>query len=187
MESRLSTLEAEILSLQDEESLFERVVSLFQELVNAEIDEALTSMESLLTQGMQAVFDDMDLSVSSDVGVERGKVAVNLRTKQSTGAFEVEGATTDSFGQSVATVQSILLRVLVIMRRNLRPFLVLDEALPAFDPNYVGNMGEFLSSLCSKLGLDILMVTHNPVLVESADQAYLAQKKVSAVEFQPIR
>lgn len=187
LKMRTESLTSEIRELQDEESLLERVVALFQQMINSEIDEAVSSMEELLCQGMQAVFDDMDLRVRSEVGVDRGKVSVSLITQQEKSpGFLVEGVTTESFGQSVATVQSLLLRIMVILRRNLRPMLVLDEALPAFDPNYVGNMGEFLSRLCSRLGLDVLMVTHNSVLFESADKSYTARSAGDAAEFVPV-
>ena len=90
--------------------------------------------------------------------------------------LEVKGTTSESFGGAIATVQSILMRVIVMLRRGLKPVLLLDESLPAFDDNYVVNMGKFLSLICKRLGLDILLVTHNHALVESADHAYRISK-----------
>jgi ABC-type thiamine transport system ATPase subunit len=60
--------------------------------------------------------------------------------------------------------------------------MFLDETLPAFDHNYVVNMGAFLSALCSKLNMDILLVTHNPALVEAADHAYRLVRKNGSVK-----
>lgn len=183
LEDRLSEVSGEIADLVEEEAVLDRVEVLFQSLINTEIEDAVQAVENLQKEALSAVFEDMDLSVRADVSVERGKVSVSLVTVEDTSDFVVEGDTTEAFGQSVATVQSLLLRILVLMRRGLRPFVVLDEALPAFDPNYIGNMGQFLSSLCEKLGLDILMVTHNPVLFESADHSYRVQKVGSSAKF----
>ena len=83
-------------------------------------------------------------------------------------------------------MQSILLRIIIILRRGLRPVLLLDESLPAFDGNYVSNMGHFLSVLCQRLGMDILLVTHNPALVESADKGYRIIRKNGEARFEEI-
>jgi len=81
----------------------------------------------------------------------------------------------------------VLLRIIIILRRGLYPFIGLDESLPAFDDNYVANMGQFLSVLCSRLGMDILLVTHNPELVGTADRAYRIIKKDGAAKFELLR
>jgi ABC-type lipoprotein export system ATPase subunit len=89
----------------------------------------------------------------------------------------VEGSGPDTFGGSVVTLQSILLRTIIILRRGLRPVLFLDETLPAVDSNYTANIAVFLSDLCKKLGMDILVVTHNPTLFEMADNRYKIVRK----------
>jgi ABC-type lipoprotein export system ATPase subunit len=53
----------------------------------------------------------------------------------------------------------------------------LDETLPAVDSNYTANIAVFLSDLCKKLGMDILVVTHNPTLFEMADNRYKIVRK----------
>jgi ABC-type sulfate/molybdate transport systems ATPase subunit len=65
--------------------------------------------------------------------------------------------------------------------------LVLDETLPAFDANYVQNMGVFLSRLCARLKMDILLVAHNPAFVDAADHAYKISKRGGAARFEKIR
>ena len=84
------------------------------------------------------------------------------------------------------TVQSVLLRIIVLLRRDMRPLLLLDESLPAFDAHYVTNMGRFLSLLCKRVGMDILLVSHNPALVEAADKAYTIQIKDGASIFKEV-
>ena len=83
----------------------------------------------------------------------------------------------------MTTVQSILLRLTVVMRRGLRPLLLLDESLPAFDSNYVDAMGKFLRLLCERLGADILLVTHNTALVEAAHKAYRIRRTANGARF----
>jgi hypothetical protein len=181
---RLQDIRREILDLKEEESLLDHVEALFRGLIDAEISEAVKAVEDLQTEALRAVFTDQDLSVRADVSTERGKIAVSLVTTQTEGDGSVtEGGCNESFGGSVTTVESVLLRLLVMLRRGLRPVLVLDEALPAFDPNYATNMGQFLMSLCDRLGVDILMVTHNPMFFESAHRAYRIRRHQDSVRF----
>jgi len=187
--SRLKTVESDITTLENEEALLDLVAGLLRQLIDQEVTVGVEAVEKLQTEGLQTVFDDQDLRVKANVDVQRGKVTVDLVTSQThPGGAEVEPSmSNDAFGGAVSTVQSILLRVIIILRRGLRPVLLLDESLPAFDGNYVSNMGRFLSVLCARLGLDILLVTHNPALVEAADQAYRIIKKNGAAKFEVVR
>jgi len=97
-----------------------------------------------------------------------------------------EGSSMDVYGGSVSTVQSTLLRIVVLTRRSLRPLLLLDESLSAVAERYVPRVGNFLRTLSEKLNLDILVVTHNPTLVEQADVAYRIKKIKGSATFTKI-
>lgn len=185
---RLSEAEIRVLQLESEISLLDKVADLFRFLIDKEVIDNAKTAQDLLTEGLQAVFDDLDLSVRSDVNVERGKVSVDLITVQKdTDGTTTEGLATDAYGGSVATVESVLLRLVVLTRRGLRPLLLMDESLGAVAERYVPRVGRFLSLLSERLGVDILVVSHNPVLVEAATNAYRIQKKDGAATFKKIR
>lgn len=182
-------IQDEIKRLEKEETLLGLVETLLQKLIDQEVTSGIQAVERLQTEGLQAVFEDQDLRVKSSVELQRGKVSVNLVTVQRhNSGQEIEGDSGDAFGGAVSTVQSILLRIIILMRRGLRPLLLLDETLPAFDHNYVINMGTFLSVLCRRLGMDILLVTHNPLLTEAADVSYnLSKYKKGVVRVERVR
>jgi len=48
-------------------------------------------------------------------------------------------------------------------------------------------VGQFLALLSERMGLDVLVVSHNPVLVEAASQAYRIRKKGGVASLSPIR
>ena len=62
----------------------------------------------------------------------------------------------------------------------------LDETLPAFDDKYIHNMASFLKTLCRRMGVDILLVTHNPTLVDAGDRAYRIKQNKGFCTFQRI-
>ena len=185
---RLAHTLKEVKRLENESELQSLVADLFRTLIDQEITQGVKAVEKLQSEGLQAVFPDQDMSVRADIDIQRGKVSVELVTVQRhPGGMVVEGLSNDAFGGSVSTVQSVLLRLTVILRRGMRPLVVMDETLPAFDGNYVSNMGDFLAALCSRLGFDILLVTHNPALVEAAHRAYRIVKNSDEANFEVMR
>lgn len=181
---RVSKVKDDITRLEAEERLADMSANLLRLLIDKEVSIGVKAVEELLTEGLQAVFDDQNLSVRADVDVQRGKVSVDFITvqKHSDGTV-TEGLSREAFGGAVTTVQSVLLRLIVTLRRGLRPIAFLDETLPAFDSNYVHNMATFLRTLCNRLDMDILLVSHNPAMVEAADHAYRIQKVNGAASF----
>lgn len=187
LRSLLEQTNAKIASLVEEERLLGYVSDLFRELIDAEIKSGVQITENLLSDGLSAVFYDQMLSVKAEVGVQRGKITVDLITSQmQENGLITEGIATEGFGGSVATVQSTLLRLIVAMRRKLRLVLFLDESLGALDEQYVERMGNFLRDLCEKLGVDILLITHNPPLVHAAHKAYRIKPHKDGATFELI-
>jgi hypothetical protein len=185
---RLASTRDEIRDLEKEDEILDLVGSLFRTLIDAEVTDNAKAVERLLTEGLQAVFEDMDLSVRAEINVQRGKVAVDLITVQNQDDGTVtEGGSTDVYGGSVATLESVLLRVIVVLRRGMRPLLLLDESLGAVAEHYVPNVGRFLSLLCRRLSMDVLAVTHNATLVEAADKAYRIKKVSGKAAFREVR
>ena len=185
---RRDATEELVASLTQESEVLAKVADLFRNLLDQEIVGNAKTAESLLTEGLGVIFDDQTISVRAEVGVHRGKVSVQFDTiqKQANGV-EVVGSVTESYGGAVATVQSVLLRIVVLTRRGLRPILLLDVCLAAINEQYIPRVARFLSLLSDRLGLDILAVTHNPTLVEEADTAYRIQAQKGAAVFKPLR
>lgn len=186
---RLARSQAEVARLEAEEELSDLAAGLLRTLIDNEVSAGVKAVEELLTEGLQVVFDDQDLSVRADVDVQRGKVAVEFVTVQRQADGTVtEGLSREAYGGAVTTVQSVLLRLIVTLRRGLRPVVFLDETLPAFDSKYVVNMAAFMRTLCERLGVDLLLVCHHqPAMEEAADNVYRIHKVDGAASFRRIR
>ena len=177
-----------IQKLEGEGELLALVQGALRTLIDREVTVGVQAVEKLLTEGLQTVFTDQDLSVESEVTVSRGKVSVDLLTVHTRpDGTIIKGLSSDAFGGAVATVESVLLRIIVMRRRGLRHILLLDESLPAFDSNYVHNMGEFLALVCERLGIDLLLVTHNPAMVEAAKRAYRIVRTKTGARFERLK
>ena len=183
----LAQVENRLTALEAEDVVLARVADVFRALIDREVVDNATLAQELLTEGLRAVFDDLHLSVRSQVDIQRGKVSVDLITTQVDAGTLTEGSSVDANGGSVATVQSVLLRIVVTHRRGLRPLILLDESLAAVAEHYVPRVGRFLRMLAERLGVDILAVSHSQTLVEEADLAYRIHKKDGEAQFRPIR
>jgi RNA-binding protein YhbY len=180
----LQKAEDRVVILGQEGLTLNLVAELLRQFIDREVNIGVQAVQNLQTEGLQAVFDDQDLQVKAEVEVLRGKVSVSLRTIQKAPSGDlIEGDGMESLGGALTTLQSILLRIIIILRRGLRPFILLDESLPAVEGGYTINTGKFLSVLCEKLGMDILIVTFDPLLVETADRAYRISKKNGVASF----
>lgn len=178
-------LTQEIRVLQQEDTLLLQVSELFRQMVDAELTDAVKLTEQLLTEGLQQVFPDQQLSVRSAVDILRGKVSVEfvVAHKHPDGTV-TEGVADQSFGGAVTTVLSVLLRVILIARRQLRGILLMDETLPAVENRYLPNLVAFLRALGDRMGIDMLVVTHNPQLVSQAPRAYRIKPTASGAKLE---
>lgn len=184
--SDLTLTELRVQTLDAEDALLGRVADLFRVLLDREVVDNAKLAQELVTEGLHAVFDDLDLSVRADVDVSRGKVSVDLITTQTDSQGTIEGSSVDAYGGSISTVQSVLLRLVVTHRRGLRPLILLDESLAAVAEHYVPRVGRFLRLLAERLGIDILAVSHSQTLVEEADVAYRISKKDGEAFFREV-
>lgn len=171
------TNKAEIKRLTNEETLLGLVASLIRTLADAEVHEGLEAVTKLQSEALQEIFNDKDLTLEAEVKDHRGKVWVDLVTVDAKDGSIIKANALDSLGGSVVTVETVLLRIIVIMRRGLRPLLLLDETLGAVAKVYVERVAEFIKTLCDRIpgGMDVLAVTHDPLLIDAAQRAYIVE------------
>lgn len=191
LKAQESDLAEEIVRLERDEHLLVLCSQFLRALADDEVNDGVEAVTKLQTEGLQEIFFDKNLSVEAEVTESRGKVSVDLFTvdKKPDGSV-VRDHPLNSFGGSVATVESVLLRLIVILRRDLRPLLVFDETLFPIARSYVERMALFLTAMCQKIpgGMDVLAISHDPLLVDGAQKAYTIEaKKDGSVSFRELR
>ena len=165
---RVEHLGTQIEDLASELAVLDRVSDLFKHLIEKHVDEYADSFSQIVTEGLQTIYHDQDVSFGIRVEQKRGKIYASFVTKQA----GREGEPLKSFGGGVAAIESLLLRLLVLLKADLARYLFLDESLAALSVEYVEGCGEFLRELCDRLGVNVLLVTHNDGVLEHATRAY---------------
>jgi DNA repair exonuclease SbcCD ATPase subunit len=185
--ARIEALTSEIASRDKVKDELMQVAVLFEQMAEEEVNRGVNTYVDLLEEGLKAIFPEQKISLEADVSKQRNKIAVKLKTKVvGDDGIEVEAEGIDSFGGALTTIQSLLLRVSLIMRSQLRPLLILDESFPAVDSSRVHLLVEFLKVLCRKLNMDILCITHDPSIAEGADIGYKIKPSSQGAKFDRI-
>jgi ABC-type dipeptide/oligopeptide/nickel transport system ATPase component len=185
--SRISELTTEVADLEAELDIRQQSNAILDILAEQEVEEGVKTYVHLLDEGLKAIFPEQEIQQDAEIIKTRGKVSVRLKTiVVGKDGIKVEGEGLDTFGGAVSTIQSLLLRVSLILKRNLRPLLILDETFPAVDEARIELLVDFLKALCAKLDMDILCITHQPALAENADLAYRVSPSKNGAVFTKI-
>lgn len=138
-------------------------------------EAALSKVETLVTQALQAVFEKPYefrlLAVE-----KRGQVELTPRVFD--GELELDPVA--SMGGGVVDVISIALRVVLwtMSANRTDPVLVLDEpARLVNSDSSVANLSVFLQKLSSSLEVQFLVVTNRPGLAQAADRRFTVVKE----------
>lgn len=164
----------EIEDLSGRIELLTKVGELFRVLMDILVVKQVHAVENVVTEGLQTIFYDQDLSFEADVCPKYNKVAVEffIREGSKDNPLSHRGKPLESFGGGPSSISSLALRILTVLRLKLWPLLVLDEALVAVSDDYIDQTGQFLQSLADKLGFDVMLVTHKTAFLTHADVAY---------------
>lgn len=170
LESRIEVLKAEV-------DVLDRVAVLLNSLGEDRQAKAQGIIETLVTQGLQTIFDDtLSFHIVPTTRAKTSGVEFVVRSTLTHDA--VETPVMDARGGGLAATVGFLLRVVVLLlsaserRENL---LVLDETFAHVSDEYLEPLGQFLRQVVDRTGIQIIMVTHQEPFLEFADKVYRFQ------------
>jgi len=168
---QMAESEAEIEKLSHNIAVYTKSSVVLKSLLQDLVGENLRSIDKLVTEGLRRVFhDQLNLTFQSELVERNNQLQISFRTEQG----RATGNAIASFGASVAVVESLLLRIIVILKTGLAPVLLLDESFAQVSDDYIEPLGKLVQSLCKDLGMTILLVTHQHEFQETADVVYRA-------------
>ena len=149
-------LEAKLMEAKANQALLDKVKAVLSHLLESTSHKDLKGMDSLVTYGLNTVYPEKNLSFQTEIIDTGKKISVEMSTLRS-GAK----ASKDQHG-SVSVLESLIIRILSILKMNGARFLIADEPFAAIGADHINNVGTLLEELSKKLNMDILLVTHNP-------------------------
>lgn len=128
----------------------------------------LDEFEAIVSDGIRAVFNEpIKFKIVTDVKANRPTVDFQLEHESGlvTGLQSARGG-------GLLAVVGVLLRMLVVSLAPVERVLVLDEPFAHLSAEYVEPASEMVATLSRELGIQTIMVTHQPETVAYADKAY---------------
>ena len=150
----------------------EKAIGVLSKYADARQAEVHSRVETLITQGLQTIFDD-DLRFKVIQEVKARRVETRFAVVSTVNGVEVETDILNSRGGGVAAIVGFLLRlVVVLLSRDTRPFLFLDETFAQLSADREPALAEFLRVLVDQTQVQIVLVTHSEVYSGVADRVY---------------
>ena len=182
LKARKASLEAEVALLKGETDLLSKASVVLKHLLDVMVKDEINRMAGLMTYGLKTVFDDQRLTFVPVMSKKAEKVYIELNTRNG----DVEGGF-GSFGGSVAVIESFLLRVLCMLKMGLARFMVLDETFASVGAEYISSTSRLIGELSKKLGMDVLLVTHQMEFQTHADNVYRVKESPSGLIMEKIK
>ena len=179
-EGQLKLIDAQLESaLNSAQASGEEVTLLFH------VNDILTGVEAnwrrssektlgdIVSRGLSAVFGE-EIQVTIESRIVRDTTSMTLKLTQHGVAL---GNIIDSTGGSIVSVLNVLLKVWMIV--NLKPqltrVLILDEPFAAVEQRHLPAIGQLLRELSERLGIQFIIVSHEPELIDAADIVHAVQ------------
>lgn len=168
-----TNLDLEILGLKRKQDILVKVSELYRTLMDRLVLHQVKMTEDIVTEGLKAIFFDQDLKFKAEVTSKYNKISVEFLIcigDPDNGGFV--GAPLESFGGGPATVASLIIRILTLLRLKRQKLLLLDETLAAISDEYIEPTAQFLSKLAGASGLNLLLIAHKAAWSDYANSSY---------------
>lgn len=163
----IARLSSRIKQLEEEKAELVKAVGTLDRCVQIISANGIGKIEGIVSDGLRQVFDNDHIGLL----IEKKETARGNSYRLLIKKGETVGNPMDSFGGGVQNVVAFLLRVILIKRFRLAPFIALDEQFSNVSPEYQPKVSEMLKTL-SKLGFTIFAISHQPTITSAADTIY---------------
>lgn len=157
---------ARIKQLEEEKAQLVKAVGTIDRCIQIVSANGIGKIEGMVSDGLQRVFGGEVRLVIEKKETARGN-SYRILVKDG----ETIGNPMDSFGGGIQNVVAFLLRVILIKRFKLAPFLALDEQFSNVSPEYQPRVAQVLKTLAD-MGFTIFAVSHQSLITEGADHIY---------------
>lgn len=177
-------IQVEVAQLKAKIEIHGQVAVLLNTIGEQKQQQAQAQIESLVTAGLQAIFEtNLSFHIVQKQSARGAQVEFVIRSRvddlsMPEGTRNIDTELMDARGGGLVSVVGFLLRLVVaLITRAVYPskagtLLVIDESFAMVSKEYIDRVADFLRQIVDKTGIQILMVTHQEELVEGADKVY---------------
>jgi DNA repair ATPase RecN len=162
----IARFQARIKQLEEEKAQLIKAVGTIDRCVQIISSNGIGKIEGIVSDGLHRVFGNDDLGLY----IEKKETARGNTYRLLVRKGKTVGDPMDSFGGGVQNVIGFLLRVILIKRFKLAPFIALDEQFSNVSAEYQPKVSEMLKVLSKSMS--IFAISHQPTITAAADTVY---------------
>jgi len=158
---------------KERSQVFEQVTVLLQQTSEHARKQAREQIEVLVTNSLRSIFGQ-DYSFKIDLTEKAGRPEAEFYVVSDMKGQKLETRPQDSRGGGVVDIVSLGLRIAMLetYRPRLEGPLILDEPAKHVSEDFIQPTAHFLKMVSDFFGRQVIMVTHNSHLAETAEVAY---------------
>lgn len=147
-----------IAKLEEETGTLRDVTAFFNEYIAVMTVEKIEAIELMVNYGLAFVFNNK-VSIKIEKEYKNNKTFFSLNIVKGDLVGQAE-----SFGGGVSALISLIFRIFVVKHYNFYPLVTLDESLSFVSYQYQEKTSMLLREMAEKLGVNILLVSHQQKL-----------------------
>ncbi|WP_350345035.1 ATPase [Proteinivorax tanatarense] len=166
-------VETEIKQLKGELDIYYQVRALLNKSSDHGRNQAKRQIEILVTNALQFIFDET-YSFKIEFKEVRNRVEAQFLVCSEYNGKKIKTNPEEARGGGIVDIVSLALRIAILQtyRPTLEGPLVLDEPAKHVSEEYVNKVVEFLNHVSSGFDRQIILITHNPYLMEASDKSF---------------
>ena len=159
-------------NLLHKQMIYEDAISYMKELIDALSRTHINHLEKLLNSALTTIFFDRKYRIQFEVSEYRNSncLSIYLIETQEDG-LEIKTDIKDN-GFGIKTIIGFILQVYFILYHKLSPIIFIDEGFSNLSLQYIPYLRSLLTSLKEEYGFIFVLVSHDPRLIDIADQTY---------------
>lgn len=170
--SEAKLIKVEVSELQETIESLDEAAGILNSYADSRQADLQTKIEALITHGLRTIFgEDLSFHIKQK---QQGKLAAaDFVVRSTIEGKEFETSILEARGGGVAAVAGFVLRlVLILLRKDVRPILFLDETFAQLSEEYEPRLAEFIRELVDKTSVQIVLVTHSVAYNDVADTVF---------------
>lgn len=178
--------EKEIATIETKLDLVDKARVLLQATAEAKEYEIKACVESLVTQGLRAVFGRSDYRFVINLSVKRNRLNLDYWWEEALRGETVKIPLKAQSGGVVDVTVALLRIVFLSLFNDQSKFIILDEPFKHLSSEYLPSVATLLKKLRDMLDLQIILVTHKEELTHCGDKVFLVNKVNESTEIREI-
>lgn len=168
----------QLAAAREHSEVFERVIILLQQTSEHARQQAKEQIERLVSNTLQSVFGS-EYGFKIELTEKAGRPEAEFYVVSNFAGEKLETRPQDSRGGGVVDIVSLGLRIAMLetYRPRLDGPLILDEPAKHVSEDFIQPTAHFLKVISDFFGRQVIMVTHNAHLAETAEVAYTVTLK----------